>query len=213
MNAYQQLDHDFLLRFPRGLQDEGWLALAKKHRGIETVQRLCRDGLSAPQLQLALASQRYGEVIECCRQMVGRCSTVSTFERMAFRNYLAFSDVHPAFVAALYRLLYEFGDDSFADFVAALQLCRHDGNANAAKWPLVTCFLAYSDVQRHVCIKPTTIKRLAARLAVDIGYQPLPNYDTYQRVQAMVQQFRAHSALAAGQNNIIAQAIMYCAAA
>ena len=212
-NAYQQLEHDFLLRFPHGLQDEAWLALGKKHRGIERVLQLCRDGLGEPQLRAAIDSGNTAAVVETCRQIVSRCTTVSTFERMAFRNYLAFSDVHRPFVAALYALLYRFDEASFADFVEVLQLCRHDGKANAAKWPLVSCFLAYSDPQQHVCIKPTTIKRLAARLDVDIAYRPLPNYDTYRRVQAMVQQFRAHSTLVAGQNNIIAQAIMYCAAA
>ena len=99
---------------------------------------------------------------------------------------------------------------SFADFVEVLQLCRNDGNANPAKWPVVTCFLAYSQPDVHVCVKPTTIKKVASRLGVDIAYRPLPNFDTYSRVQAMVRDFRQHSVLAREQNNIIAQAIMYC---
>ncbi|MEQ6291880.1 hypothetical protein ACFPAG_14820 [Vogesella sp. GCM10023246] len=210
MNAYQQIDADFLARFPHGLQDEAWLALGKKHRSIDGVIRLCREALAEPLLRAAVDSGNTAAVIDSCRQIVGRCSTVSTFEKMAFRNYLAFSDVHRPFVAALFALLYHFDEASFADFVEVLQLCRHDGNANPAKWPLVTCFLAYSDPQRHVCIKPTTIKKLAARLGVDIGYRPLPNFDTYRRVQAMVLDFRQHSTLAADQNNIIAQAVMYC---
>lgn len=211
MNAYAQLDHDFLLRFPHGLQDEAWLTLGKKYRGIDKVLSLAADGLSQAALQQAMASGNVAGVIETCRQMVSRCATVSTFERMAFRNYLGFSDVHVPFVVALHDLLYHFDADSFAHFVGVLQMCRHDGNANAAKWPLVTCFLAYSDPQQHVCIKPTTIKRLAARLGEDIAYQPLPNFVTYQRVGQMVARFKAGSALAAGQNNIITQAIMYCA--
>lgn len=210
MNAHQQIDNDFLLRFPDGLQDAAWQALAKKHRSVDSVIQLCQQGLTAERLQQAIASQRYADITETCRQIIGRSTTVSTFEKMAFRNYLGFRDVHAAFVAALYHLLHQFGPDSFADFVEVLQLCRNDGNANPAKWPVVTCFLAYSQPDRHVCIKPTTIKKVAARLDVDIAYRPLPNYDTYQRVQAMVQDFRQHSQLAQQQNNIIAQAIMYC---
>ncbi|SCK04811.1 hypothetical protein [Vogesella sp. LIG4] len=210
MDAYQQIEADFLARFPQGLQDEAWLALGKKHRSIDGVIALCRDGLAEPLLRAAVESGNSAAVIDTCRHIVGRCSTVSTFEKMAFRNYLAFSDVHRPFVAALYALLYRFDETSFADFVEVLQLCRNDGNANPAKWPLVSCFLAYSDPQRHVCIKPTTIKKLAARLEVDIAYRPLPNFDTYCRVQAMVLDFRRHSRLAAEQNNIIAQAVMYC---
>lgn len=211
MDAYAQIDHDFLLRFPLGLDDPAWLALGKKHRSINKVIELASTGLAQPVLQQALASDQLAGVIDTCRQMVSRCTTVSTFERMAFRNYLAFSDVHRPLVQALHDLLHQFGPDSFARCVEVLQLCRYDKNANAAKWPLLSCFLAYHDPQRHVCIKPTTVRQLAARLGEDIAYQALPNFTTYQRVQQMVQRFRAGSTLAAGQNNIIAQAIMYCA--
>ena len=122
------------------VEDEAWLALGRKHRGIDRVLQLCRDGLSEPLLRVAIDSGNTAAVIDCCRQIVSRCSTVSTFERMAFSNYLAFSDVHRPFVAALHALLYRFDEASFADFVDVLQLCRHDGKANAAKVAL--CMLA-----------------------------------------------------------------------
>lgn len=210
MDAFRQIDHDFLLRFPGGLSDPAWLELGKKHRSVTTVIALCQQELTQPKLEQAITQRRYADITETCRQIIGRCTTVSTFEKMAFRNYLGFGDVHPAFVQALHDVLYRFGPESFEHFVDALSLCRHDKNANAAKWPIVTCFLAYSDPQQHVCIKPTTIKTLAGKLGIDIAYQARPNYTTYQRVQEMVQQFRQHSRLAADQNNIIAQAVMYC---
>lgn len=211
MDVMAQIDHDFLLRFPGGLQDPAWLALGKKHRGSLQVINICSQALTQQALEDALAQRQYATITEACRQIIGRCTTVSTFEKMAFRNYLAFSDVHESFVRALHAVLYRFDAGSFADFVEVLALCRNDKNANAAKWPVVTAFLAYSHPQEHVCIKPTTVKKLAARLGVDIAYQAWPNYQTYQRVQAMVQQFRRQSHLATGQNNIITQAIMYCA--
>ncbi|WP_293764000.1 hypothetical protein [uncultured Aquitalea sp.] len=210
MTAWQDIDHDFLLRFPGGLADPDWQALGKKHKSVDSVMRLCREGLAEEAMTAALSENRLAELTETCRQIIGRSTTVSTFEKMAFRNYLAFRDVHRPFLEALFDLLHRFGPDSFTRFVEALQLCRNDNNANPAKWPVVTCFLAYSRPDEHVCIKPTTIKKVAARLGVDIGYQSLPNFDTYARVQAMVLDFKRHSALARDQNNIIAQAVMYC---
>ncbi|TDR81437.1 hypothetical protein [Paludibacterium purpuratum] len=210
MNHWQQIDHDFLLRFPGGLADPDWLELGKKHKSVTSVIRLCEEGLAEHTMAAALAQGRLAPLIETCRQIIGRSTTVSTFEKMAFRNYLGFSDIHQPFLQALYELLHHFGPESFANFVDVLQLCRHDHNANPAKWPVVTCFLAYSKPFEHVCIKPTTIKKVAARLGVDIAYQALPNHETYTRVQGMVQSFRQHSTLAQDQNNIIAQAIMYC---
>jgi hypothetical protein len=205
-----QIEQDFLLRFPGGLQDPAWLALGKKHRSTLQAMALFDTALSPPVLAAALAQRRYGEVIEACRQFVVRCTTVSTFEKIAFRNYLAFTDVHEPFVRCLHALLTHCDAASFDDFVDVLLLCRHDKNANAAKWPLVTAFLAYSDPQQHVCIKPTTVKKLAARLGVDIAYQAQPAYGTYQRVQAMVAQCRQHSTQLLMDNNITAQAVMYC---
>lgn len=210
LSPHQAIDQDFLLRFPDGLQDAAWQALARKHRSVDSVITLCSQGLAATTMQQALNDGNLATISETCRQIIGRSTTVSTFEKMAFRNYLGFRDVHLPFAQALYRLLHQFGPDSFAEFVEVLQLCRNDGNANPAKWPVVTCFLAYSQPDVHVCIKPTTIKKVAARLGVDIAYRPLPNFDTYARVQAMVRDFRQHSELAREQNNIIAQAIMYC---
>ncbi len=210
MTQVAQIEQDFLLRFPGGLQDPAWLALGKKHRSTLQAMAMFDSALSLPMLAAAIAQRRYGEVIEACRQFVGRCTTVSTFEKMAFRNYLAFSDVHEPFVRCLHALLTRCDAASFDDFVDVLLLCRHDKNANAAKWPLVTAFLAYSDPQQHVCIKPTTVKKLAARLGVDIAYQAQPAYQTYQRVQAMVAQCRQHSTQLLMDNNITAQAVMYC---
>ncbi|MDC7718406.1 hypothetical protein PQU95_14430 [Vogesella sp. DC21W] len=205
-----QIEQDFLLRFPDGLQDPAWLALGKKHRSTLQAMALFDTALSQPTLAAAIAQRRYGEVIEACRQFVGHCTTISTFEKIAFRNYLAFGDVHEPFVRCLHALLTRCDAASFDDFVDVLLLCRHDKNANAAKWPLVTAFLAYSDPQQHVCVKPTTIKKLAARLGVDMAYQAQPAHHTYQCVQAMVAQFRQHSTQLVVDNNITAQAVMYC---
>ncbi|MDF0606337.1 hypothetical protein HZU77_011845 [Neisseriaceae bacterium TC5R-5] len=210
MNAYQQIDNDFLLRFPQGLQDSQWQQLSKKHRSVYKVITLCQQGLTADVMQNAIASQQLAGITETCRQIISRCTTVSTFEKIAFRNYLNYRDVHLPFVQALYQLLHQFDEGNFHHFVEVLQLCQHDKNANPAKWPLVTAFLAYFDPEQHVCVKPTTIKKLAARLKVDIAYQAQPNPLTYQRVQGMVQNFRQYSTLAREENNIIAQAIMYC---
>ena len=210
MDHYARIDAEFLARFPQGLSDPGWLALGKKHQSYHKVIRLCQEDLSQARLEDALQRLQMGPVSEACRQVISLSTTVSSFEKIAFRNFLAYRDVHHPLIKTLNGVLYNFGPDSFAAFVEALSLCKQDKHANAAKWPIVSCFLAYHDPQRHVCIKPTTIKKLAARLGVDIQYQATPNYNTYLQVQQMVNSFRQHSSLAKNQNNIIAQAIMYC---
>lgn len=209
MDAFQQIDQDFLLRFPGGLHDPQWLALARKYRAVNKVRELATR-LDADSLARALDSGRTAELIETTEKMISRCPTVSTFERLAFRHYLAYSDTHLPLLAALDGALHRFDADSFAQLVVTLEMCRHDKRANPAKWPVVTAFLAYADPDVHVSVKPTTTRQLAARLGVDIAYQPRPNFTTYSRVRDMVSAFRDASAVATGQDNIITQAVMYC---
>ena len=40
-------------------------------------------------------------VVDTLDKLISRCPTVSTFERMAFRHYLAYSDTHLPLIAAL----------------------------------------------------------------------------------------------------------------
>lgn len=55
MDAFQQIDQDFLLRFPGGLNDPEWLALAKKYRVVDKVRELAAS-LDAATLAQALDS-------------------------------------------------------------------------------------------------------------------------------------------------------------
>lgn len=210
MDAFQQIDQDFLLRFPGGLNDPEWLALAKKYRVVDKVRELAAS-LDAATLAQALDSGCTTAVVDTLDKLISRCPTVSTFERMAFRHYLAYSDTHLPLIAALDGVWRRCEAETFEQWVSVLEMCRHDKCANPAKWPVVTAFLAYADPDAHVHIKPTTTRQLAARLGVDIGYQSRPNFATYQRVREMVSAFRASSAVAHGQNYITTQAVMYCA--
>ncbi|OWY38461.1 hypothetical protein CEK28_12545 [Xenophilus sp. AP218F] len=210
IERYAQMDADFLARFPAGFQDPAWLALARKHASHARAVALCQRELTRDKLDAALASGKLADTAQACRQIISLATTVSTFEKIAFRNYLDFRDLNLPFVAALRGALHDFGPDSFAAYVDALSLARNDLKANAAKWPIASCFLACFDPQRHVCVKPTTIKKVAARLGVELHYQSRPGYACYRAVQDMVLDFRRHSGVAADVDNTLAQAVMYC---
>ncbi|WP_199153160.1 hypothetical protein [Chromobacterium sp. ASV23] len=211
MDRYAAIDADFLIRFPGGFQDPDWQALARKHKSYAKAEALCQRELTRGKLDAALACGKLADTTQACRQIISLATTVSTFEKIAFRNYMDFRDLNQPFIQALRDVLHDFGPDSFAAYIDTLSLARNDPKANAAKWPIVTCFLACFDPQRHVCIKPTTIKKVAARLGVDLHYQSRPNFECYRAVQDMVLDFRRHSAVAADVDNTLAQAVMYCA--
>ncbi|MEO9386387.1 hypothetical protein [Chromobacterium phragmitis] len=211
MDRYAAIDADFLARFPGGFQDPDWQALARKHKTYAKAETLCQSELTRDKLDAALASGKLADATHACRQIISLATTVSTFEKIAFRNYMDNRDLNLPFIQALRDALHDFGPDSFAAYVDTLAMARMDAKANAAKWPIVSCFLACFDPQRHVCIKPTTVKKVAARLGVELHYQPRPNYECYRAVQDMVLDFRHHSSVAAEVDNMLAQAVMYCA--
>ncbi|POZ63998.1 hypothetical protein [Chromobacterium alticapitis] len=210
MDRYATMDADFLARFPGGFQDPDWQALARKHKSYAKAEALCQSELTRDKLDAALASGKLADVTHACRQIISLASTVSTFEKIAFRNYMDNRDLNLPFVQALRDVLHDFGPDSFAAYVDTLAMARMDPKANAAKWPIVSCFLACFDPQVHVCIKPTTVKKVAERLGVELHYQSRPNYECYRAVQDMVLDFRRHSTVAAEVDNTLAQAVMYC---
>ncbi|WP_083338717.1 hypothetical protein [Chromobacterium sphagni] len=210
MDRYAQIDADFLARFPGGFQDPDWLALARKHKSYAKAEALCQRELSRDKLDAALASGKLAEVTQACRQIISLATTVSTFEKIAFRNYMDYRDLNLPFVESLRGALHDFGPDSFAAYVETLRLARNDPKANAGKWPIVSCLLACFDPQFHVCVKPTTVKKVAARLGVDIHYQATPGFECYQAVRQMVLDFKRRSGVAADVDNTLAQAVMYC---
>ncbi|MEN3810492.1 hypothetical protein ABH309_08995 [Chromobacterium piscinae] len=210
-DRYAAIDADFLARFPGGFQDPDWQTLARRHKNYAKAEALCQSELTRTKLDTALASGKLADATHACRQIISLATTVSTFEKIAFRNYMDNRDLNLPFVQALRDVLHDFGPDSFAAYVDTLAMARMDPKANAAKWPIVSCFLACFDPQRHVCIKPTTVKKVAARLGVDIHYQSRPNYECYLAVQRMVLDFRSRSMVAADVDNTLAQAVMYCA--
>ncbi|PRP69635.1 hypothetical protein BUE93_16365 [Chromobacterium amazonense] len=211
MDRYAAIDADFLARFPGGFQDPDWQTLARRHKSHAKAEALCQRELTRDKLDAALESGKLADVTQACRQILSLATTVSTFEKIAFRNFMDQRDLNQPFVQALRDVLHDFGPASFAAYVDTLSLARNDPKANAAKWPIATCFLACFDPQVHVCIKPTTIKKVAARLAVELHYQSRPNYACYRAVQDMVLDFRRYSAVAADVDNTLAQAVMYCA--
>lgn len=135
----------------------------QKYRVVDKVRELAAS-LDAATLAQALDSGRTTTVVDTLDKLISRCPTVSTFERMAFRHYLAYSDTHLPLIAALDGVWRRCEAETFEQLVSVLEMCRHDKCANPAKWPVVTAFLAYADPDAHVHIKPTTTRQLAARL-------------------------------------------------
>lgn len=205
----KMIDQMFLNRFAGGIEDIEFLEMAKKHRSSDKILELAKS-LELDDFISASSLKRQAQ-IDILLQMVQRSTMISTFEKMAFKNYMSNREMHSIFLSSLRSLLLDNSVHTFNDFVDVLLMQKHAYNANIAKWPIITFLLLYNSPYEEVFVKPTTIKKVAAFLQVDIAYTSLPNFETYRLIRSMVMNYKSSSQLCDHQTNITVQAIMYCA--
>ncbi|MGL4382375.1 MAG: hypothetical protein ACRCTA_01510 [Bacilli bacterium] len=203
------IDDLFLNFFPNGLNDASFTELGKKYRSSNKVLSLIKE-YTLTDLLLS-DSYHLNNNIAFITKIVTLVPMVSTFEKIAFKNYINHSDVQVEFCLKLYALITNNNQANFEAFIDHLCLKKNERNCNAAKWPIITFFLAYFNEDREVFIKPTTTKKLANVLGYDIKYQAYPNYQTYTLVKEMILDYKKQSHLVAHESNIIVQAVIFCA--
>lgn len=207
MNA-TMIDKMFLQIFPLGLNDDHFTQLAKKHKSSDKILEMVK------QIDLKQFDSDSPTVIRqniaTITKLVTKSTMISTFEKLAFKNYMQNASYHALFLKSLKELIMHNNEDQFNDFVDVLSLQKNEYNANIAKWPIISFFLLYFNPNQEVLVKPTTIKKLAHFLNYEIDYKPLPNFHTYALIRDMVMAYKRQSKICAEQNNITVQAIMYC---
>ncbi|MCL2567536.1 MAG: hypothetical protein FWE18_05540 [Alphaproteobacteria bacterium] len=216
----KQVEHKFLILFPNGFIDENWLKLSKKHSSLKIdslfqtvlnkehmaeVVNLLKGGSSLPKSSLA-------EIIDAVIKAVNYSTTISMFEKFALRNYLTSPSIHQEFIDVLYKFMYVDYQKYFADFSHVLSKTKNSiENSNCAKWSIISFFLAFSNKNQHVFLKPTTAKRISAFFNMDIAYQSYPNLETYEKFRDIIFKFKENSVLAKDKELITAQAVIFCA--
>lgn len=203
MNA---LDRKFLDMFPNGTSDVQWLDLGKKHNPTKVIS-IINNELSKDNLDKLIEMNKHDEIMDIALTAVKKVSVVSVFEKVAFTNY-AKKGGNPLFSNCLFDFLYNYNQDSFMDFVEILQIYKSE-KINPAKWPVVTFFKAYQNPDEFVFVKPTTVKKIAEFLEVDIKYSPTPNYNTYMLISDMIKDYRTQSDICKEENLMITQAILF----
>lgn len=202
------IEQSFLRQFPNGLEDETFKMLGKKHQSSNRILMMFKDSITLKNLTSRNESIRE-ETMKSIIKAVTQSTLISTFEKVAFKNYIKDTRIHQPFMETLAALLNDCNEETMSAFVHVCSIKKNETNANIAKWPIITFFLAYSDPYNEVFIKPTTIKQVAKIMNVDIEYQALPNFNTYERARNMILDFKKQSSLVHDENNIMVQAIIY----
>lgn len=207
----QMIERKFLYLFPESFEDKEWLKLSKKH-STQAIDTIFNTSLSKKTMKNYLKSGEISEIISACKTVIQRSTTISMFEKIAFRNFMLDSSLHKEFATLLYNFMYVDYKKYFADFVYLLTRTRNSiGNSDCAKWTIVTSFLAHCNKDYHVFLKPSSSKNTAFFFNIDIQYQAYPNLETYEKFRDIIINFKKLSKLTHNKKNEISQAVIFCA--
>ncbi len=89
-------DFAFLEKFPHGVEDEEWLALAKKHKG-DSLSKVVKEELSQENMKKLINKKDYRTICEIALKLLRRASVISVFEKVAFSNFLGHEEIQKDF--------------------------------------------------------------------------------------------------------------------
>ena len=173
----------FLRQFPGGFSDPVYLDWERDYKWQTherweealpraTFRRLVRDG------EHAEAAARAVRVEQRARH-----SMLFSFEKMALRDALRTEAGVREFAQGLYDFLHGRGGPQlrFERWVAAIErLPRRQ--TRVLTWPLATVFGFIAQPDRHMFMKPNTIRAAARAYGYPLPYRSRPDWEVYERL-------------------------------
>ena len=176
LEKLKQAEASFLALYPKGFDDEGMAAIAKRHRMDKMVD------LAQASFADAVVSN-VEKTIANIGTIVARSSMVSMFEKPKFRDFLARLDRHQkgAVVDAYLEFL---SGDQQQGFELLIDLLSTE---KLAKWSLVSIIPAYHNPTQEVFVKPTTAKGVINHFEIEgLVYKPAPTWEFYSAYRRLI---------------------------
>lgn len=181
----------FLRFFPAGFRDEDYVDTEREYKW-ESHLRWC-ESLGRNEFATLLRAGRYGEVAARAIRIEqqSRYSMIFSFEKMALRDAVKSPEGAHRFGEGLCSFLHgkEGLQDRFeawVDIVAGLPRRQ----TRVLTWPLVTVFGFIAQPDRHMFMKPNTMRAAARAYGFELEYRPRPNWRTYSRLLELAELVR-----------------------
>ncbi|MFK7730335.1 MAG: hypothetical protein AB8B48_01825 [Pseudomonadales bacterium] len=172
----KELQHEFLMQYPKGFADPEMEKVAKRHR-MDKMVDLVHDSFSEQ------ACSNIHVTADNMVKVISRSSMVSMFEKPKFRDFVkSLNENDKAFmVEALVQMLHgkqQLGFEAMVDILKTQKL---------AKWSLITIIPAYYKPTKEVFVKPTTAKDIIRHFGIeDLVYKPAPTWEFYRGYRTMI---------------------------
>jgi hypothetical protein len=185
-NLFGETVRLFLMRYPEGFVDAGYLGKGKvgERSSKWSAHERFQEGLGEGELRRLVDSGSVKTAVTRVLKVIGTMNLLSRIERVGFAEALKNKEAAHPFLSALADVVEapEAEKATFSvllDTVASLKVA--DPASPVATWPVATIlpFLARPDA--HVLLKPTVSQKAAQGLSFDLKYDPSLNWKTYER--------------------------------
>ena len=192
INKVIRLQDDFLLHYPEGFESREMISIKKKHN-LNKISDYLKIVCSKDNMKLGLS------VYDDIMKVISRSSMVSIYEKMDFRDLAKeLDDVNKHYLLdSIYELIH--GDEKlgFNMMVSILEPYK------LAKWPILTVWRAYWNLEYDVVVKPTTVKKIIKHLELEnIKYTPKVNYEFYKEYRKHINEIKKHVMTSLRPNNL-----------
>ena len=187
----KKLESEFLERYPKGLNDEHFKKMKKKHN-VDKHTAFMNDVLTEEYLNGGHL------VFKDVAKVVLSSSMVSVFEKVRFRDLAAdlTKSEKDRYVKGVQELLYGHEKSGFYMVYAVLKEHR------LAKWPIISVYKVYKNPKKDVFMKPTVIKKVISHLELDMKYESDPSYTLYRKYRTAINKMKKEVALSLRKDNL-----------
>lgn len=176
----KRVESDFLLHYPKGFESDELINVKKKHN-LYKISNYLKNVCSKDNMKLGLS------VYDDIMKVISRSSMVSIYEKMDFRDLVKeLDDIDKLFLLdSIYELIHGDEELGFKMMISLLEPYK------LAKWPILTVWRAYWNLEYDVVIKPTTVKKIIKYLELEnIKYTPKANYEFYNKYRKYINEIK-----------------------
>lgn len=175
----------FLRQFPGGFRDPTYLDWERDYKWETHLRWL--EALPASEFRRLL---RAGEFAEAAARAVrveqrSRHAMLFSFEKMALRDALRSTQGARDFSVGLFDFLHGRGamERRFDRWIETIERLPRK-QTRVLTWPLATVFGFIAQPDRHMFLKPNTIRAAARAYGYELPYRPRPSWEVYDGLLA-----------------------------
>jgi hypothetical protein len=177
--AVRKARRRFLKFFPDGFADETYREWERNNKW-EAHNRF-EELLGRDTFRRLLRPRDFAEAANRAVRVESRTNLLFSFEKMALRDAVKTGAGAEIFAQGLFDLVHGAGNDPRVKFERWIDAVRRlpRRQTRVLTWPVVTVFPFLAAPDRHIFLKPTTVKKAAERYGFDFHYSSRPDWETY----------------------------------